>query len=151
MRQRKSVSQNMDKLLTGALAYREKRGGVEWFLVKSKNNGGLEIPKSDVRRGESSVSAAIRFLKESAGLYVAVLEEAGRMNVTARFGSQSLGAKVIVYLARSSESDLPSSVEGQWLKYNSARRKLELAREQKVLGQAKDVLKQWQKARKARG
>lgn len=147
-----------DKLIAGALAYRERSGGVEWFLVKSKDSsaagktGSLEIPKSDVRRGESSVSAAIRYLKESAGLRITVLEEAGRMNVTIKNNGQSQDARVIVYLMRqgTGKPEFPATLRGLWLKYASARRKLELAREQKVLGQANDVLRQWQKAKKAK-
>ncbi|TSC90260.1 MAG: Uncharacterized protein G01um10145_364 [Microgenomates group bacterium Gr01-1014_5] len=141
-----------DKLIAGALAFRERSGENEWFLVKSKDNNSLEIPKSDVRRGESSVSAAIRYLKESAGLRITVLEEAGRMNVTIKNNGQSQDARVIVYLMRqgTGKPEFPATLHGSWLKYSSARRKLELAREQKVLGQANDVLRQWQKEKKAK-
>jgi hypothetical protein len=45
------------------------------------------------------------------------------------------------------KSEFPATLHGQWLKYTNARRKLDLIREQKVLGQANDVLRQWQKAK----
>lgn len=140
---------NMEKIVAGALLFKEKRLGVEWFLVKSENNGKLEIPKSDVRRGESSVSAAIRFIKESAGFRVTVLEEAGRMNMTGKIGGQGVDMKVFVYLMRlgsgDGRSEFAPTVSGEWHKYANARRKLERAREQKVLSQASLVLKQWEK------
>lgn len=141
-----------DKIIAGALAYREKRGTVEWFLAKIGPNGGLEIPKSDVRRGESSVSAAIRYLKETAGLRALVQEEAGRISVTTKSGGQPVDAKVYVYLMKqgsgNGRSEFPQTLEGQWLKFPLARKKLDLAREQKVLSQANSILRQWQKAKK---
>lgn len=144
-----------DKIIAGALAYREKRGGIEWFLAKSSSNGGFEIPKSDVRRGESSVSAAIRYMKETAGLRALVQEEAGRISVTARVGGQpGLSAKVYVYLMKqgsgNGRSEFPQTLPGQWFKFPFAKKKLDLAREQKVLSQANGILRQWQKAKKAK-
>lgn len=141
-----------DKLIAGAVAYRERRGLVEWFLVKAADNNNWELPKSDVRRGESSVRAALRHLKEGAGVRALVLEEAGRVNVSSTRQGNSTDEKLIFYLMRQSKGapEIGIFLEGKWLKLALAKKQLKLTREQKVLSQAADVLKAWQKAKRTK-
>lgn len=139
----------MDKLVAGAVAYREKKGEPEWFVVKSKNGERWELPKSDVKRGESSVQAVIRYTQETAGLKASVLEEAGRVNVTATIQGAPIEEKVIFYLMRNGNGEvlIPSSLNSEWLKFASAKKRLSLIREQKMLTAAHDILREWQQKR----
>lgn len=145
----------MDKLVAGAVAYREKRGEREWFIAKTPRGEGWEFPKSDVRRGESSVQAIIRYIQEKLGIKVTVLEEAGRVNITITQQGTPLDERIIFYLMRQGESmngitnGVTIKPDGQWLKYTLARKRLDLVREQKVLSQAKDILKEWQRRKKS--
>lgn len=145
----------VNKIITGAVAFREKKGTVEWFLVKSPNGQSWELPKSDVRSGESSVSAILRFLKEGLGVKTTVMEEAGRANSTVNSNGSQLEQKLFYYLMRQSKSvpedGLPFGsmikVETEWFPYAAAKRKLSLIREQKMVAQANDILKEWRKTK----
>lgn len=142
------------KIITGAVAFREKRGGTtEWFLVKPSDSKLWELPKSDVRGGESSVSAILRYLKEGLGVKAMVLEEAGRANSTLSNSGTQLEQKLIFYLMRQSKSvpedglPIASSIKviNDWFPYSSVKKKLGLVREQKMVVQANNILKEWKK------
>jgi ADP-ribose pyrophosphatase YjhB (NUDIX family) len=139
-----------DKLIAGAVAYREgKKGLVEWFLVKNAKDQ-LELPKTDVRRGESSVSAVLRYAKESAGLRPTVLDEAGRVTLTSSKNGEDIDEKLIFYLIQNKGQEPGLFIEGTWLKYPLAKKKLTLVREQKMLSQANDAVKQWTQKKKVK-
>lgn len=138
-----------DKLVAGAVAYRENKGAVEWYLMKNAKDQ-LELPKTDVRRGESSVSAVLRFAKETAGLRPTVLDEAGRLTVSSTKNGEEIDEKLIFYLIQNKGQEAGFSKFGTWLKYPNARKKLSLVREQKMLSQANDAVKQWTQKKKVK-
>lgn len=132
-----------DKLIAGIAACRRRRGETEWLLTAPQKKDTWELPKDTVRRGESSVSAAIRFLAEFLGIRGRIIEEAGR--------ASTAPDKFIFYLMyltgiRNGES-LPKtlSLENKWFSYAQATKKLSLARERRILKQAKNVFREWQK------
>lgn len=142
----------MDKLVTGAVTYRDKDGGVEWYVVKSRlREDRWELPKSDVKRGESSVQAIIRHTQENLGVKATVMDEAGRLNVTTTYQGAPVEEKVIFYLMRNVRGDIVDRTNmttevntyGEWLKYASAKRRLSLVREQRMLAQAQGIVKEW--------
>lgn len=142
------------KIITGAVAYREKKGAPEWFIVKTRNNEHWELPKSDVRGGESSVSAILRYMKESLGIKAQVLEEAARAKLTITANGAPVEQNLFFYIMRQSKAmpeDLPflvtTTIEGDWVNYSTAKRRLELVREQKALTEANNYVKQWQKTK----
>lgn len=141
------------KVITGAVAYREKKGAPEWYIVKSRSTGNWELPKSDVRGGESSVSAILRYMKESLGIKATVLEEASRAKLTVTANGAPTEQNLYFYIMRQGKSapdELPIaaliSVESQWVSFAIAKKRLELVREQKALTEANNYLKQWEKA-----
>lgn len=141
-----------NKIKVGAVAYRQKNRAVEWFLVKSKSKDGWEIPKSDTKSGESSVRAAIRFLKDNLGINASVVDEAARGTATFSTKGAPKELSLIYYLMKRlvgtvEEGNL--TTDGKWLSYGSAYRNLRLAREQKVLKQANILLKKCAKTSKS--
>jgi ADP-ribose pyrophosphatase YjhB (NUDIX family) len=136
-----------NSMIGGAVIYRKKNGVTKWFLAKSDEDGGWELPKRLVRTGESSVQAAIRYVRDDGGIRVTVLEEAGRMNVSASVKGKPTATKLLFYLMRGKYAKEEGLVyfEGEWMPYSSARRRLSLLREKKVLGQANMVLRRWRK------
>lgn len=145
------------KIVTGAVTYREKKGSPEWYIVKSRSNDNWELPKSDVRGGESSVSAILRYMKESLGIKASVLEEASRAKLTVSTNGTPTEQNLFFYIMRQGKStpdELPIataiSVEGEWVSFAIAKRRLELVREQKALTEAHNYLKQWEKAKTKR-
>jgi hypothetical protein len=90
----------IQKIIAGAVAYREHKGATEWFVVKSPDKDTWELPKSDVKSGESSVSAILRFMKDSLGMKATVLEEAGRASATVAHGGSSLEQKLVFYIIK---------------------------------------------------
>ena len=53
---------NQQISIGGAIVFRSSRAGYQYLLVKVKEDGDWEIPKVTVRKGESSVRAAIRLM-----------------------------------------------------------------------------------------
>lgn len=86
-------------LVSGFVVYKLVKGGKpQWFLVKQKDKDGWEIPKTPVRRGESSVRASIRATSENAGMRANILEEIGRASGQAKIAGKSVSQKIIYYL-----------------------------------------------------
>jgi ADP-ribose pyrophosphatase YjhB (NUDIX family) len=67
-------------LVSGAIVFKEKRKKTTWFLSRQKDTDGWEIPKVLVRKGESSVRAALRMMGEKGGMTSKVL--AATVNVS---------------------------------------------------------------------
>lgn len=142
------------KTITGAVAYREKKNSPEWYIVKKKDSNNWELPKSDVRGGESSVSAIIRYMNESLGIKAQVLEEASRTKLTVNLNGAPTEQNLYYYIMRQGKSipdefpiKLLISVEGEWVSFAIAKRRIELVREQKALIGANDYFKECQKAK----
>lgn len=133
-----------DKLTSGAVVYRSKGSSAQWFVTQSKD-GSCELPKVQVRPGESSVQAILRFLRENTGLKVTVLEEAGRTRAKVSINGKMQAVQLIFYLLKGDDSgeEGPIFLEGEWMPYTKTRRKLALVREQKILSQANMVLRKW--------
>lgn len=138
-----------DKLTSGAVVYRSKGNSVQWFVLKPKD-GSYELPKVQVRPGESSVQAILRFLRENTGLKVTVLEEAGRTRAKVSVNGKIQAVQLIFYLLKGDDSEEagPVFIEGEWMPYTKIRRKLTLVREQKILSQANATLREWRKKRR---
>lgn len=131
-----------EQLITAATIFRKKKGAVEWLVLKSEVKAPGTLPKGVVRRGESSVGAILRMLREEKGMAVEVLEESGRLASTSTKEGSKVSEKVIYYLIEelaSSERGKPP-LEEKWGQYAQVA-KLLTDRERKMLSQAKDVLK----------
>lgn len=134
-----------EQLITAATVYRKKRGAVEWMVLKPEPKTPGELPKGPVRRGESSVGAILRILREDRGMTVEVMEESGRLS--------RAGEKIIYYLIESSNGETPRSKEIQkqekWGQYSQVAKYLGSDKEKKMLSLAKNVFKELQKVKKS--
>lgn len=133
-------------LVSGAVVFRTRGEKVSWLIIKPGNDDVWQLPKSVVRRGESSVRTAIRVLAEMAGLRVRVIEEAGRTTITSRRKGGSLSKKLIYYLVLQKGKDdaNKNGTKISWVDFTRARDKL-ASSEKRILIQAKQALIEWQK------
>ena len=146
----------MDKntvLISVAVVYREDKAKERFLLVKESESQNWEMPKVVVRKGESSVRAALRIMGEKGGMTTKVLEEAGRNSGVATTNNKTVSQKFIYYLmvlkAKSNEG--PGFPEVLWLEYAQALKKLPSKKEQNILKATKELmknLKKWKKAKK---
>ena len=139
-------------LVSGAIVFKEKNGKINWFLSKKKDAEEWEIPKVLVRKGESSVRAALRMMGEKGGMSTRVLEEAGRAGGTATVNGKVISQRYIYYLMllRAGSSEAIGFENYEWLDYKKAARELSSKREKTMLKQAKEVLRIWKKQREKR-
>ena len=89
------MKNNNEVLVGGAVVFKEGKNK-KMFLLSKNNNGDFEIPKTTVRRGESSVRAVIRYTSEQGNMNARVLDEVGRATGTATVNSRQITQKYIV-------------------------------------------------------
>ncbi|HJX45606.1 MAG TPA: NUDIX domain-containing protein [Patescibacteria group bacterium] len=136
-------------LISGAVVFRRLKNGKElWLCVKLSKDSDWEMPKVLVRKGESSVRAAIRYMAESGGMNAKVLEEVGRMGGSTVVGGKVIPRRYIYYLMmeRSPGENL-SIDEMVWHDLKKTQKMLALKKEKEMLKQASKVLKEWRKKR----
>lgn len=146
-----------ETLVAGAAIFRRKDGKTSWFVVKTDGDSGWQFPKGTVRRGESSVRAAIRTVGETAGLGARVLEEAGRATASTTKDGKQVTEKIIYYLMQQMVAlevnpqyfqVNPQYFQVSWYNYPKAKQKLALSREKRILSQANQTLREWLKRNK---
>ena len=142
----------MDKntvLLSVACLYKETKGKLRWFIVKQSEVDGWEIPKVLVRKGESSVRAALRMMGEKGGMATRVLEEAGRSGGVTTINGRTLPQRHLYYLmvTKNSSSEAIGFPEYLWVEYANAVRKMSLKRDRLMLKAARKTLIKWKKER----
>ena len=141
------ANKNQQLLVGGALVFKDSRGKRQFLVVKQKDDGDWEIPKVNVRRGESSVRAVIRMTSEQAGMSARVLEEAGRTASTAIINGKNIPQKFLYYLMEQKAGgvEVVGFNDFKWLEYGEAVKKISLKREKDIIRSGKDVLKEWEK------
>jgi len=147
---------SMDKntvLISGAIVFREQHGKTRWFVVKQGNGEEIwEIPKIMVRKGESSVRAALRMMGEKGGMTTRVLEEAGRAGGVVTLNNKILPQRHLYYLMllKSGTKEAFGFGNYLWLEYANAVHKLSSKRERAMLKAARGVMETWKKERRNR-
>jgi len=136
-------------LIAGATVYKKLDDKVLWFIVKQSDENGWEIPKTTVRRGESSVRAVIRQMGEQGGMRTKVLEEVGRNIASATLNGKIVPQRYIYYLMlQRGDNEVLGFVEYDWVDFNKAMKKVENKKEQKILEKAREIMKEVQKTGK---
>lgn len=143
----------MDKnlvLVSGAVLFKEGRGKRRWFIVKQSEDESWEIPKVFVRKGESSVRAALRMMGEQGGMTTKVLEEAGRSGGVTSINGKIVPQRHLYYLMifQSGAKEAIGFENYLWLDYARAVRKLSSKRERAMLKSARQELRKLKKAKK---
>lgn len=133
--------------MSGAVVFKdEKSKGKLWMLVKQSEDSGWEMPKTTVRKGESSVRAVIRMIGEQAGMNAKVLDEAMRMVGATSLNGKVIEKKTIYYLMHyKAASEAIGFADFVWLEYSKAKTKLQDKKEKEALELAKAALKEWDK------
>lgn len=138
-------------LVGAAVIYKKVKDKPVWFLIKQKEDGDWEIPKTNARRGESSVRSVIRMMGEQAAMNVKVLEEAGRSGGAALVGDQTIPQRTIYYLMYCKEAkEILAFVDSDWFDYAKAVKKLKNKKDINMLKSARDLLKEIDKKKKAK-
>lgn len=139
---------NKPMLISIAIVYKKEEDKVLWFLVRQGADSEWEIPRTAVRRGESSVRAVIRMMGEQGGMRVKVLEEAGRHAGSASVNGKIISQKYLYYLMISKGTqEVLGFTECDWFEYSKALKKLGSKKDQAMMAKAKEILKEIQKTR----
>lgn len=138
-------------LVGSGVVYKKVKDKPLWFLVKIKEDSDWELPKTNARRGESSVRSVIRMLGEQAAMNVKVLEEVGRSGGAALVGGQTIPQRQIYYLLVCKEAkEVLGFIDFDWLEYPKAVKKLKSKKDQAMLKAARDLLKELDKKKKSK-
>lgn len=143
------INKNNRMLTAGAVVFKRlDNKKVQWFLVKNSDEDSWEIPKTAVRKGESSVRAALRMMGEQAGMTTRILEEAGRYSATAAVNGKMMPKQFIYYLLLYKSSGEVLAFDNYlWFDFGKAVKKLASKKEQDMLRKAKEELDKWIKER----
>lgn len=139
-------------LLIGvATLFKKSKGKNVWFLTKKKDAADWELPKTNVRRGESSVRSVIRMMGEQGGMDAKVLEEAGRANGASMVNGKPVSNRSLYYLMFMKEGHEVLGFEDyEWFEYAKAARKLKNKKEIAMFKSAHTLLKEIEKKKKIR-
>lgn len=131
-------------LVGGAIVFkRATNGRVNWFLVKEDDKN-WEIPKTIVRKGESSVRSVLRMMGEQGGMNCRVLEEAGRVDDVFEVNGKKTPRRTIYYLMISKVGGEVLGFDNSiWVDFDEALKNLSLEKERVVLKQAKEEFDNW--------
>ena len=130
-------------LVSGSCIFKNYAGKTLWFLTRNDAKSELELPKTSVRRGESSVRTVISVAAERGGMKVKVLEEVGRTGGATIISGKTVSQKTIFYLMalKGMEGEAIGYFEEAWLDYSKATKKLRSKRDQNILRSANQLLK----------
>lgn len=142
-------NKNKTILISSCAVYHQDGNKINWFIVKQNDETGWEIPKTPVRRGESSVRAVIRMMGEQGGMRAKVLEEVGRSGGSASINGKIVSQRYIYYLlVQRGDTQVLGFVEYEWMDYAKAIKKLKSKKDQSMLAKAREVMKEVQKDKK---
>ncbi len=143
-----------DIVLHGAAVIFKKPEGAReplWFLVKNGEEVEWSIPKTLVRRGESSVRAVIRMTQEQASMPTKVLEEVGRSSQISKDGGKVANHKTIFYLMASREGgEIMGFTEYKWATYKECLKLVKAKKDTNMIEDARELLKGIEKNQKER-
>ncbi len=140
-------------LVSGSVVYKRVKEKPVWFVSKLSQEADWELPKTPVRKGESSVRASLRAMAEQGGMRAKVLEEVGRSGGAALLNGKTVPQRHIYYLLFCKDKDggeILGFADYQWLDYGKALKKLTTKREIAMLKDANLLLKDIDKKRKAK-
>jgi len=143
---------NIDKsliLVSVAVLFKGGKHGRKesWFLVKHPEEDRWEMPKVTVRKGESSVRAALRMIAEKGAMTTKVINEVGRAGGVTTLNGKILPQRYLYYFMklRFFSKECVGFPECLWLEYAQAVKKVSSKREKIMLKQARKMYKKWRK------
>jgi ADP-ribose pyrophosphatase YjhB (NUDIX family) len=140
------ASQEKVVLVSAPIVSRKVGNKIEWLIVKQGGEDEWEIPKTLVRRGESSVRASIRVMAEQGGMRAKVLEEVGRGGGAAKINGKPVTKRYLFYILLFKEGgEILGYEDAAWLEFSKALKKLTNKRDIAMLKDARDLHKQLEK------
>jgi ADP-ribose pyrophosphatase YjhB (NUDIX family) len=129
-------------IVSVAVVFRKRGKKTYWFVVRPVEENSLwELPRTMVRRGESSVRASIRAMAEQGGMRAKALEEVGRSGGAVKLKGKPVVQRSLYYLmAWKDGGEVIGYAEHQWLEYGKAVRRVPAKRDKMMLKQARDML-----------
>ncbi|MCL4343719.1 MAG: NUDIX domain-containing protein [Nitrososphaerota archaeon] len=117
--------QEAEEHSAGGVLFRLAKGGVPIYLVLMSRRHIWEFPKGHIERGEDSITAAIREVKEETGINQVGVLDGFKYKVRYQFMKERTKVKkdVIYYIMKSDIDSVKLSDEHigyMWLDYNSA-------------------------------
>jgi 8-oxo-dGTP diphosphatase len=136
------------QISAGGVAFRERRGQVQVALISVGDEGRWQLPKGIVDPGEATEAAAMREVREEAGIATELVERIDKIEYwyysTERGERVRFHKFVYFYLLRYKSGhvrDHDHEVnEARWVEIDEAISLLAFASEKKVVGQAKGMI-----------
>ena len=136
------------QISAGGVAFRERRGQIQVALIRVGDEGRWQLPKGIVDRDEATEVAAMREVREEAGIETQLVERIDKIEYW--YYSKERGARVrfhkfvYFYLLRYKSGDVRDHdhevSEARWVEIDEAISLLAFAGEKKVVEQAKKMI-----------
>ncbi|MCJ7804191.1 NUDIX domain-containing protein, partial [Patescibacteria group bacterium] len=130
----------------GGIVFRSEPEGILWLVVKPTGNERWRLPKGEIEKGESSVAAAKREVREEAGVEAEVLGKIGDEKFFFVWDKQKILKTVVFYLMKyTQEASQGFNFETEaidWLKFKEAKKRLAFEKEIDLLGKAEKLRKE---------
>jgi len=133
----------------GGIVFRPEPEGILWLVVKPTSDKRWRFPKGRIEKGESSMVAAQREVKEEAGVEVEVLGKIGDEKFFFVWDKQKILKTVVFYLMQYvQEASQGSDFEIEaidWLEFEEAKKRLDFEKEIDLLEKAEKLRKESEK------
>ena len=138
----------IDQVSAGGVAFRISESIVEVALIRTAAEGRWQLPKGIVDSGETPEQAAIREVREEAGIYCELLEPIDTIDYWF-YGNydgtrKRYHKKVHFYLMRFLEGNIADHdhevVEVRWVELNSAEEMLAFKSEKELVAKARTMI-----------
>ena len=128
----------------GGVVFRKEGKEILWLVVKPAGNDKWRLPKGWIEKGESSLEAAKREVREEAGIETEVLGKVGSEKFMFRWKKDLIWKSVVFYLMEYlQEAETGFSFETEkidWLSFGEAKERLAFEKERELLEKAKEML-----------
>jgi 8-oxo-dGTP pyrophosphatase MutT (NUDIX family) len=133
----------------GGIVFQKEGKEILWLVVKPAGNEKWRLPKGEIDKGESSVAAAKREVKEEAGVEAEVLGKVGNEKFFFVWDKQKILKNVVFYLMeyiQEAESAFGYEIEAiDWLPFSEAKKRLAFEKEVDLLEKAEKIRKEIEK------
>ena len=136
------------QISAGGVAYREQDAGIEIALISVGDDNRWQLPKGLVDKGEATEHAAVREVREEAGIDSEVIERLDKVEYWYFWNEDAQRVRyhkyVYFYLLRYKSGDVQDHDrevnEARWFKINDAINVLAFDSEKKIVEKARELL-----------
>ena len=137
-----------EKVSAGGVAFRGTSDGIEVALIKTTKEGRWQLPKGHIDPGETADQAAIREVREEAGIeceIISVIDSVDYWFVD-RWGKEPIRTHKYVhfylmkYVCGSTDDHDDEVTEARWFEMNTAIESLSFPAERAIVSKASEML-----------